>query len=107
MGMLLDSDSDPANKIHLIDSLSRLGVSYHFENAIEEQLDHIFTSQFHAFAENNDYDLYTISVVFRVLRQHGFKMPTGEFQNVLQFYLSSSCFKPYDYHTNYNIMFYL
>ncbi|WCJ37107.1 Terpenoid cyclases/Protein prenyltransferases superfamily protein [Euphorbia peplus] len=78
MFMLLDSDSEPSEKIILIDSLCRLGVSYHFEDVIEEQLDRIFKAQLHVF-EEKDCDLYTISLAFRVLRQHGFKMSTDVF----------------------------
>nr|ADB90273.1 casbene synthase [Euphorbia esula] len=80
MVMLLDSACDPSEKIVLIDSLCRLGVSYHFEDVIEEQLDHIFKAQLHVF-EHKDCDLYTISLAFRVLRQHGFKMSTDVFNN--------------------------
>nr|AVT42335.1 casbene synthase [Euphorbia pekinensis] len=77
MVMVCDSACDSVEKIVLIDSLCRLGVSYHFEDAIEEELDRIFNAQLHIF--ENDYDLYTISLAFRVLRQHGFKMSTDVF----------------------------
>nr|AFQ98015.1 casbene synthase [Euphorbia fischeriana] len=76
--MVSDSSCDAAEKIVLIDSLCRLGVSYHFEGAIEEELDRIFNAQLQIFYEK-DYDLYTISLAFRVLRQHGFKMSTDVF----------------------------
>ncbi|XP_031280832.1 probable terpene synthase 6 [Pistacia vera] len=76
--MLIASASDPAEKVCFIDSICRLGVSYHFETEIEEQLNQIFEAQPNL-AEDNDYDLYTIALLFRVFRQHGFKMSCGVF----------------------------
>ncbi|XP_065864801.1 casbene synthase, chloroplastic-like [Euphorbia lathyris] len=78
IAVMLDSAVDFVEKIVLIDSLCRLGVSYHFEETIEEQLECIFNDQLQIFDEN-DYDLYTVSLAFRVLRQHGFKMSTDVF----------------------------
>ncbi|XP_043700444.1 (-)-germacrene D synthase-like [Telopea speciosissima] len=37
----VDANFDPSNKLNLIDSLQRLGVTYHFEGEIEELLDQI------------------------------------------------------------------
>ncbi|KAK3199955.1 hypothetical protein Dsin_023370 [Dipteronia sinensis] len=64
--MLVVAANDPVEKINLINSLCRLGVSYHFRAEIEMQLNHIFESQRNR-GGDNDYDLYTISVLFRVL----------------------------------------
>ena len=74
--MLLDGDTAPAEKMCLINSLHRLGVSYHFEKEIEDQLDHIF--QLRSSIDYDEYDLYTISLQFRVFRQHGYNMSCGE-----------------------------
>ncbi|KAK2640239.1 hypothetical protein Ddye_028034 [Dipteronia dyeriana] len=71
--MLIVAANDPVEKINLVNSLCRLGVSYHFRAEIEMQLNRIFESQRNLGSDNN-YDLYTISVLFRVLRQHGYKM---------------------------------
>ncbi|TXG67920.1 hypothetical protein EZV62_009195 [Acer yangbiense] len=76
--MLVVAANDPVEKINLINLLCRLGVSYHFQAEIELQLNHIFESQ-HNLGCDNDYDLYTISVLFRVLRQHGYKMSCSNF----------------------------
>ncbi|KAJ4841016.1 hypothetical protein Tsubulata_034621 [Turnera subulata] len=75
--MLIDSTKDVAKNIEFIDLLCRLGVSYHFENEIEMQLKNIF----YALTHQNDYDhdLYTTSLLFRVLRQHGYKVPCSVF----------------------------
>ncbi|KDP42348.1 hypothetical protein JCGZ_02821 [Jatropha curcas] len=76
--MLNASTSDPAKKIISIDSLCRLGVSYHFEEEIEENLTKIFNIQ-PTFLNEKDYDLYTVAVIFRVFRQHGFKITSDVF----------------------------
>ncbi|KAJ4839197.1 hypothetical protein Tsubulata_023146, partial [Turnera subulata] len=75
--MLIDSRKDVVKNIEFIDLLCRLGVSYHFENEIEMQLKNIF----YAVTHQNDYDhdLYTTSLLFRVLRQHGYKVPCSVF----------------------------
>ncbi|KAJ4724631.1 Terpene synthase [Melia azedarach] len=72
------SADDPIKEVTLINSLCRLGVSYHFETQIEQRLHHIFESRPDLAAEN-DYDLYTVALIFRIFRQHGFKMSCGVF----------------------------
>ncbi|KAL6987024.1 (-)-germacrene D synthase [Sarracenia purpurea var. burkii] len=75
----------PSDKLNLIDSIQRLGISYHFETEIETALLHLFeTRDYHS----ND-DLYTTALSFRLLRQQGhfvscnvfkkFKDSKGEF----------------------------
>ncbi|KAJ0077249.1 hypothetical protein Patl1_36244 [Pistacia atlantica] len=76
--MLIASTSDLAKKVCLIDSIYRLGVSYHFETETEEQLNQFFVAQPNL-ANDNDYDLYTIALLFRVFRQYGFKMSCGKY----------------------------
>ncbi|WCJ37017.1 Terpene synthase 5 [Euphorbia peplus] len=77
--MLLHSTRELAENIHFINVLCRLGVSYHFENEINEQLSQIFT-RLPKLLEDNDYDLCTLRTLFRVLRQHGFKMTCDVFK---------------------------
>ncbi|KAJ4724620.1 Casbene synthase [Melia azedarach] len=72
------STEDLVKEVILINSLCRLGVSHHFESQIEERLHHIFETHPDLAAEN-DYDLYTIALIFRIFRQHGFKMSCGVF----------------------------
>ena len=76
--MLIAAANDPVEKVKLINSLCRLGVSYHFQAEIEVQLNHIFESQ-RNFGDDNYYDLYTVSLLFRVLRQHGYKMSCSKY----------------------------
>ncbi|KAG6395260.1 hypothetical protein SASPL_145901 [Salvia splendens] len=56
--------------MNLIDTLERLGVSYHFENEIEEKLQQFFNlnTNYH---DDEAYDLYTVALHFRLFRQHG------------------------------------
>ncbi|KAK9220834.1 hypothetical protein WN944_009258 [Citrus x changshan-huyou] len=76
--MLVASRNDPVEEVVLINLLCRLGVSYYFENEIEERLNHIFEMQPDLAAEK-DCDLYTTAILFRVFRQHGFKVSSGVF----------------------------
>lgn len=77
----------------LIDTLERLGVSYHFKNEIEEILQQLFNLKK---TDYNDeaYDLYTVALHFRLFRQHGYPISSeifgrwmdvnGEFQEILK-----------------------
>nr|XP_048328533.1 (-)-germacrene D synthase-like [Ziziphus jujuba var. spinosa] len=91
------SQKNPLHKLELIDAIQRLGVSYHFEREINEVSKNIYNSYgFHA--EEGD-DLYTISLWFRLLRQHGyyiswdafnkFKDGDGEFKASLTVHIPS------------------
>ncbi|KAF2297395.1 hypothetical protein GH714_022935 [Hevea brasiliensis] len=76
--MLMQSTEKLADKIEFINLLCRLGVSYNFENEIEEQLNDIFIV-LPDLLSKNDYDLYTLAILFQVLRQYGYKMPCDVF----------------------------
>ncbi|KAL5831997.1 hypothetical protein ACOSQ4_017351 [Xanthoceras sorbifolium] len=76
--MLIAPTNEPAEKVSLINLISRLGVSYHFEAEIEEYLNYIFESQ-PTFVDDNDYDLFNVALLFRVFRQYGYKMSCGVF----------------------------
>ncbi|CAL5434990.1 unnamed protein product [Camellia sinensis] len=71
--MVVAGGRKAAEQINLINVLERLGVSYHFEKEIEEQLEQLFAK----FEDNEDYDLFTIALHFRIFRQHGYKMSCG------------------------------
>ncbi|GAV92603.1 LOW QUALITY PROTEIN: Terpene_synth domain-containing protein/Terpene_synth_C domain-containing protein, partial [Cephalotus follicularis] len=72
--MLIARTGDVVDKVSLIDLLCRLGLSYHFQSDIEEHLQRIFCAHPNLL-DTSDYDLYTDALVFRVFRQHGYKMP--------------------------------
>ncbi|GMN53289.1 hypothetical protein TIFTF001_022440 [Ficus carica] len=68
-------DQNPTDKLHLIDAVQRLGVSYHFENEIDTIL-----QRFHKnLNENDDHDLYNVALQFRLLREHGYNIPCDVF----------------------------
>ncbi|XP_058744616.1 (-)-germacrene D synthase-like [Vicia villosa] len=77
--MILSKTKKPIEKVKLIDSICRLGVSYHFEHEIDKVMHHIFKSC----AENGEIiledDVCSIAVLFRVLRQHGFHVSPNVF----------------------------
>ncbi|THG14038.1 hypothetical protein TEA_007113 [Camellia sinensis var. sinensis] len=58
--MVVAGGRKAAEQINLINVLERLGVSYHFEKEIEEQLEQLFAK----FEDNEDYDLFTIALHF-------------------------------------------
>ncbi|KAK4419563.1 Gamma-cadinene synthase [Sesamum alatum] len=90
--MLMSKGSTIIEKLILIDTLERLGVGYHFEQEIEDQLREIFRFQSED-KDHDNYDLFTTAVQFRVLRQHRysvscnvfnkFKGEGGEFEETL------------------------
>ncbi|XP_065849693.1 terpene synthase 5-like isoform X2 [Euphorbia lathyris] len=77
--MLLHSTKELTENIQFINLLCRLGVSYHFEDEINEQLAHIFT-RLPKLLEDNDYDLCILANLFRILRQYGYKMTCDVFK---------------------------
>jgi (-)-germacrene D synthase len=75
--MLVSKTEKPSVKIHLIDSICRLGLSYHFEHEIEQVLQHIHNN----YVENGELtiedNICSLAVLFRLLRQHGFHVLPG------------------------------
>ena len=63
-------------KLKLIDTVERLGISYHFKEGIEEQLEQIFNQNTNP-TNYPLYDLTTTALQFRLLRQHGFRISCG------------------------------
>ncbi|KAL8521891.1 hypothetical protein ACS0TY_012154 [Phlomoides rotata] len=64
-------------RLNLIDNIERLGVAYHFEKEIDEQIQEFYNA--YPTLENDD-DLHTVALYFRLLRQHGHDISTGIFQ---------------------------
>ncbi|XP_038720312.1 probable terpene synthase 6 [Tripterygium wilfordii] len=77
--MLTSSSDHSVQKIVLIDSLCRLGLSYHFDHEIQLQLKQIFEAEIISFDENRN-DLHATTLMFRVFRQHGYKMSSDVFK---------------------------
>ncbi|CAA2975163.1 terpene synthase 10-like [Olea europaea subsp. europaea] len=64
--MMLDETMEPLDQLELIDNLERLGISYHFEDEIEQIL---------AFINRK----YSRTLEFRLLRQHDFNVSQERF----------------------------
>ncbi|KAM7506355.1 hypothetical protein LguiB_005259 [Lonicera macranthoides] len=68
-------DDQVPDTTNLINTLERLGVSYHFDKEIEKVLDQIHpNSVFEA-----DYDLCAVALHFRIFRQHGYNISCDVF----------------------------
>ncbi|KAL0435398.1 UNVERIFIED_CONTAM: 5-epi-aristolochene synthase 2 [Sesamum radiatum] len=74
--MLMAKGKTTADRLRLIDTFERLGVAYHFEQEIEDQLQDIFKS--HSKRED-DYDLFITALQFRLLRQHRYFVSSSVF----------------------------
>ncbi|XP_073146080.1 germacrene A synthase-like isoform X2 [Henckelia pumila] len=74
---LTNPDSKMVDIMNLIDTLERLGVWYHFEFEIEQKLEYYFG--LNTDYEDEAYDLNTVSVHFRLFRQHGFHITSDVF----------------------------
>nr|Q49SP5.1 RecName: Full=Germacrene A synthase; AltName: Full=PatTpsCF2 [Pogostemon cablin]AAS86321.1 germacrene A synthase [Pogostemon cablin] len=69
-----------ADTVNLIDTLERLGVSYHFEKEIEEKMKHLFNLiKADNYKDHEGCDLYTDALHFRLFRQHGYPISSGIF----------------------------
>ena len=75
--MIVASEKKLKEKLVLIDTVERLGLSYHFENEIQAQLELIFNGCFKL--ENEEKDLFITALEFRLLRQHGFDASSCEY----------------------------
>ncbi|KAL7160546.1 hypothetical protein ABFS83_01G103400 [Erythranthe nasuta] len=84
MILLVDEQKmEPIPKLELIDNLHRLGISYHFEEEINRFLNSLYDQHQLYFNGNKNYyhqmDLYSTSLGFRLLRQHGFSVSQDVF----------------------------
>uniref|UniRef100_A0A6N2L7C7 Isoprene synthase, chloroplastic n=1 Tax=Salix viminalis TaxID=40686 RepID=A0A6N2L7C7_SALVM len=76
--MRLANASKPLDQLELIDTLQRLGLSYHFVDEIESILKSLFDEN-HIQNTKTANDLYATALEFRLLRQHGYKVPQEVF----------------------------
>ncbi|XP_056163075.1 (-)-germacrene D synthase-like isoform X1 [Syzygium oleosum] len=78
--MLIDVVDKPSQMLHLIDEIQRLGIDYHFEREIDEQLEQIHKS--YSQPDHGDFmgdDLHMVALMFRLLRQQGFNISSEVF----------------------------
>ncbi|KAG4149507.1 hypothetical protein ERO13_D05G338440v2 [Gossypium hirsutum] len=76
--MMLGNVVDPLEKLELIDTLQRLGLSYHFEAEINNTLKNISSDRISTAAWKKE-NLYATALEFRLLRQHGYKVDQDVF----------------------------
>lgn len=70
---------DPLEKLELIDTFRRLGLSYHFQNEtkrILEDINHLRADKSKALWKEGN--LYATALEFRLLRQHGYNKTQGK-----------------------------
>ncbi|XP_042047803.1 (-)-5-epieremophilene synthase STPS3-like [Salvia splendens] len=77
MDMISAAENNLVDTMKLIDTLERLGISYHFEEEIEEKLQHFFN--LNTDYSDESYDLYTVALHFRLFRQHGHRLSSDIF----------------------------
>nr|QEV81843.1 terpene synthase 4 [Prunella vulgaris] len=75
--ILLTAAASPRKQMILIDTLERLGLAYHFETEIEHILQQINQQTL------QDYDLFTTTLGFRLLRQHRHHVSCSVFDKFL------------------------
>ncbi|KAH7544271.1 hypothetical protein JRO89_XS15G0138700 [Xanthoceras sorbifolium] len=68
--ILVSTTENDSQKLCLIDDVQRLGVAYHFTKEIEDELQKLY---------NDDNNLYTVALRFRLLRQEGYYVPCDVF----------------------------
>ncbi|XP_060971207.1 myrcene synthase, chloroplastic-like [Cannabis sativa] len=74
--MLLRMEINSLALLELIDTLQRLGISYHFKNEINTILKKKYTNTYiNNNITNHNCNLYAIALEFRLLRQHGYAVP--------------------------------
>ncbi|KAJ7981641.1 (-)-germacrene D synthase [Quillaja saponaria] len=73
--LVLAPVDNPRQKLELIDDIQHLGLSYHFESEIKNILQEMYKNPPH----DNDGDLYTVALWFRLLRQQGYHIPSDIF----------------------------
>lgn len=74
--MIVKATEDPSRNLELVDSVTRLGVSYHFEEEIDEFMQKL-CDNLDEYVMNNADNLHRISLSFRLLRQRGHRASCG------------------------------
>ncbi len=90
--MIVAGIEDPARNLDLVDWIQRLGVSYHFQEEIEELFLKML-GKLDEYVENNADDLHKISLCFRLLRQQGYKVSSSICPHYLYIYLLNKYLK--------------
>lgn len=78
--MLIVVVENPFDKLKLVDWIQKLGVFYHFEKEINQVLEHMYVTYKNFLNDFGDEDLNTVALLFRMLRQQGYKISCGKFK---------------------------
>ncbi|KAB2064629.1 hypothetical protein ES319_A09G033000v1 [Gossypium barbadense] len=81
--MMLEKVMDPLEKLELIDTLQRLGLSYHFQDETKRILEDIHTRADQSKALWKEDNLYATELEFRLLRQHGYNLTQEVFSGFM------------------------
>lgn len=73
---LKSSAPESPELLNFIDSIQHLGLAHHYESEIEASLKHMYKGHGHLVDDDND-DLKTASLRFRLLRQEGYPISSG------------------------------
>ncbi|KAI8539674.1 hypothetical protein RHMOL_Rhmol09G0201400 [Rhododendron molle] len=78
---VVEAKGDYSQQLDLIDAIQRLGVAYQFETEINQGLHQIYETYRQSGHKNvnDDEDLYTTALSFRLLRQHGYHVSCDVF----------------------------
>ncbi|XP_017409571.1 probable terpene synthase 2 [Vigna angularis] len=77
--MFLSSTNSILQKLNFIDSLQRLGISYHFQHEIDEALEQIYNSSTNDNVIIEEGCLHYVALLFRLLRQRGYHISSDIF----------------------------
>lgn len=72
--IMLEKETEGIPQLELIDMLHNLGISYHFQQNIKQILNCIHLQKY---CLEEERDLYSTALMFRLLRQHGFSVSQG------------------------------
>ncbi|KAL4591946.1 hypothetical protein LXL04_004922 [Taraxacum kok-saghyz] len=75
---MIHNVGNPLSALELVDDMQRLGISYHFEDEINEVLDMIYYKYFLTDNKWSGMGLNLKALGFRLLRQHGYQVPQGD-----------------------------
>ncbi|KAK7324636.1 hypothetical protein VNO77_28359 [Canavalia gladiata] len=73
------SSSNILQNLNFIDSLQRLGISYHFQHEIDEVLEQIHYTFTNDNVTKEEGSLHCLALLFRLLRQRGYHIPSAMF----------------------------
>lgn len=69
--LLALTEKSLSQQLNLIDVIQRLGVGYHFQREIEQVFQQICDTYSHNDEDADQFDLHTVALFFRLLREHG------------------------------------